>query len=505
MARPLLNLLAWDPETGKGTPGATVTIYTAGTSVLAPLFSDDDVTPLPNPLQADGLGRVAFRTNIGRVDVVSVAIAGGMQIVTREVPVVQPDLSGPAGPAGAQGIQGIPGPPGPPGADSTVPGPAGAQGPQGSPGVTGATGPPGADSTVPGPPGAQGPQGLPGVQGIPGPAGADSTVPGPAGPQGPKGDRGDVGMTGATGPAGPQGLPGPQGATGSAGAQGPPGADSTVPGPQGIQGSPGDPGPVGQTGATGPAGSQGIPGIQGPPGNTGPPGAQGPAGVKGDTGATGSQGIQGLPGDPGPQGPPGPSAITTRGDLAVGDAAGVPVRLPIAPNAYSVLQSTGTTAAWDSTPQVQGLNVRDVAVPNIYFRPTAGNEWFVDAGATADQFRIRNATDATTPLAIQSDRVAVASRFLEVTTYPGVSGAMIRVTAAGGHTYDIVAMGTGSAAPGSLYVADVSLGRNLVRIDSGGLIFLNLTGDGLRQITFAGVDTGGAGYRQLITPNNPTG
>jgi Collagen triple helix repeat (20 copies) len=319
--RPLLNPLAWDPIDGRGIPGASVTVYDSGTSTLSPLFADDDQTPLPNPLTADAFGRVSFRVAVGRVDIVTVAVTGGPQVVTREVPAVNPDLSGPAGPTGDPGATGPTGPPGPPGADSTVPGPEGPLGPPGIQGPPGPPGDPGAASTVPGPPGEigpvgpAGPKGDPGVTGIPGPAGEI----GPAGPAGPEGA---VGQTGATGPAGPVGPVGPAGATGSAGPQGPAGADSTVPGPTGPAGLQGDPGPVGTTGATGPAGPQGLPGIQGPAGETGPagadstvPGPAGPAGPPGEqglpgtTGATGPAGPQGLQGSQGPAGsagPPGP-------------------------------------------------------------------------------------------------------------------------------------------------------------------------------------------------------
>jgi Collagen triple helix repeat (20 copies) len=311
--RPLLSPLCWDPITGAGVPNAQMTVYVSGTSLLATLYGDDDQTTLPNPVTADSLGRVQFRVAVGRVDLVT-ALAGGPEVVVREVPAVNPDLSGPQGAPGPAGAPGPPGPEGPPGAASTVPGPPGASGPAGGPGPAGPQGLPGADSTIPGPPGAPGPQGVPGPQGDPG---ADSTVPGPPGVPGSPGPQGERGITGDTGPAGPPGPTGSQGPAGSAGAQGPPGEPSTVPGPQGPVGPAGEPGPVGQTGATGPAGPQGLPGIQGPPGNTGPPGAQGPAGVKGDTGATGSAGAPGPQGPagadstvPGPAGPPGPQGAT---------------------------------------------------------------------------------------------------------------------------------------------------------------------------------------------------
>jgi Collagen triple helix repeat (20 copies) len=319
--RPLLNPLAWDPIDGRGIPGASVTVYDSGTSTLSPLFADDDQTPLPNPLTADAFGRVSFRVAVGRVDIVTVAVTGGPQVVTREVPAVNPDLSGPAGPKGDPGATGPAGPPGPSGADSTVPGP---EGPSGSPGLQGPPGPqgnPGAASTVPGPQGEIGPAGPAGPKGDTGVTGAQGP-PGGTGPMGLTGPPGPVGETGATGPAGAAGPLGPAGATGSAGPPGPPGADSTVPGPAGPQGLQGEPGPVGTTGATGPAGSAGPTGpggATGPPGPAGAdstvPGPQGPAGATGapgpagTTGATGPQGLPGDPGTPGATGPAGPQGL----------------------------------------------------------------------------------------------------------------------------------------------------------------------------------------------------
>jgi Collagen triple helix repeat (20 copies) len=947
LPRPLLNPLAWDPIDGRGIPGASVTVYDSGTSTLSALFADDDQTPLPNPLTADAFGRVSFRVAVGRVDIVTVAVTGGPQVMTREVPAVNPDLSGPAGPQGDPGATGPPGPPGDPGADSTVPGPEGPPGAAGLQGPPGPQGDPGAASTVPGPPGEIGPAGPAGPKGDTGVTGAQGPAGG-TGPMGLTGPPGPVGETGATGPPGPDGLMGPAGATGSAGPPGPAGADSTVPGPAGPPGSQGDPGPVGETGATGPIGPAGPAGIQGPVGSTGPAGPAGPAGADstvpgppgppgevGQTGATGPAGPAGpigpggatgsagppgpagadstVPGPPGPQGEPGiqgvpgPSAITTRGDLAVGDATGVPVRLPIgtaghvltaqggtdpawaaptggmtnpmttaqdvivggasgapgrlgvgtnghvltvttgtvgwaaapaatvaddsitdaklrnsgacsvigraanttgdpadisaatdgqvlrrasstlgwallttsniaansitdavlrdslgtsvigrsanttgdpadiqatadghvlrragttlgfgtlgtaslAPNSvtngtladmatgtlkgrvtaatgdpedltgaqattllapfagsaqgvvpvspggtsdflradgawapppagmtnpmtaqgdvivggaagaaerlaiggngqvltvaagapawqtpaapgmanpmtaqgdlitggaagvptplpvvtnlYSVLRSNGTTPIWSAVPQLQALSLGNVGTPPLNFVPTGGkNAWTVDAGFTADQFRIQNTTDGTTPLAITADRVSIAARFLELATLAAVDGALLRLSPSGGHQYEIFAGGTGSTAinelrinnttdgttplaiqsdrvqvnarylelttlasitgallrwnpsgghiydfqadgTGSgfqncLFLIDRTLGnRVLLKIDANGYMYLNYYGDGLRQILQAGVDTGGAGYRLLITHNNPVG
>jgi Collagen triple helix repeat (20 copies) len=426
------------------------------------------------------------------------------------------------------------GPQGPTGATGAT-GPQGATGPAGVQGPVGPTGPAGADSTVPGP---QGPQG---IQGPTGPAGADSTVPGPQGPQGIQGIQGPAGAQGTQGIQGPAGPTGPAGASAgraeyrwqTATTAADPGhgfvranqapttatalyislydrADAVIGNLLNLvvddivylyEASYADhsvkyrvtaaitnnanqwvtiPVAVEVVAAAGFAPTNNADVI-----NTTP--------VKGEPGPTGPEG---------PQGPPGPSGITTRGDLAVGDATGVPTRLPIVTNAYTVLRSNGTTPIWSAVPQLQALTLGNVGTPPLNFVPTAGNQWTVDAGATADQFRVQNTTDGTTPLAILSNRVAVASRFLEVTTYAAVNGAMIRVTAAGGHIYDIIAGGTGHVWPGSLYINDVTLGRTMVRIDASGNVFLNFAGDGLRQVWMGNIDSGGAGWRAMVTPNN---
>jgi hypothetical protein len=221
--------------------------------------------------------------------------------------------------------------------------------------------------------------------------------------------------------------------------------------------------------------------------------------VKGDTGATGSQGLtgpQGLPGDPGP---PGPSAITTRGDLAVGDAAGVPTRLPIGAN-FHMLRSSGTDPYWSPDGALQRLYLGGAAEPFIQFAPTSGSTFlFVDRGTSFD---VENQTDGTTPLAIQSDRVQISGeRFLELVR----AIATLRLTSPTGHQYDLTAGGTGSLYPQGFWIANVSQGAVVARLGPIGYIFLNIAGDGLRQVLLGGVDSGGAGYRALITPNNPTG
>jgi hypothetical protein len=221
-------------------------------------------------------------------------------------------------------------------------------------------------------------------------------------------------------------------AQGAPGPQGPPGADSTVPGPQGPPGPQGDRGDVGTTGATGPAGPAGLPGTEG---REGPPG---PPGVKGDTGAPGHQG------DVGPPGPPGPVAIAVRGDLAVGDAAGLPARLPMVP--YSVLTSTNMDLVWSKTLLVEGLNIQ----------PSTG---------------------------------AIARVYFQL---------------AGAHRYALT-VGAAGAPYAGCYLWDYDLGRAVLRFDETGRVAVDLAGDGLRRIDLGAVDSGGVGARLLTTPNEPSG
>lgn len=69
MPRPKLNLVILDPASGRARPGAWVSIYHANTLTLSPLYSDDDVTGLANPVQANPLGQVAVRVDPGMYDV----------------------------------------------------------------------------------------------------------------------------------------------------------------------------------------------------------------------------------------------------------------------------------------------------------------------------------------------------------------------------------------------------------------------------------------------------
>jgi hypothetical protein len=65
--RPLWNLVIQD-QAGIIQPGARVTILLAGTSTLASLWAFDDVTPLDNPVAADGEGRLSVRLAAGLYD-----------------------------------------------------------------------------------------------------------------------------------------------------------------------------------------------------------------------------------------------------------------------------------------------------------------------------------------------------------------------------------------------------------------------------------------------------
>lgn len=69
MPRPKLNLVVIDPASGRARPGSYVSIYWANTLSLASLYADDDVTSLPNPIQADSLGMVVCRVNPGIYDI----------------------------------------------------------------------------------------------------------------------------------------------------------------------------------------------------------------------------------------------------------------------------------------------------------------------------------------------------------------------------------------------------------------------------------------------------
>jgi hypothetical protein len=84
---------------------------------------------------------------------------------------------------------------------------------------------------------------------------------------------------------------------------------------------------------------------------------------------------------------------------------------------------------------------------------------------------------------------------------PTVRG--FRLTAAGGHDYLLEAGGTGSTWPGSILLHDLTLARTILRIDEGGAIFLNITGDGLRSLGLGAVNSGGAGFRMIRASNDP--
>jgi hypothetical protein len=74
------------------------------------------------------------------------------------------------------------------------------------------------------------------------------------------------------------------------------------------------------------------------------------------------------------QGPPGPSAITTQGDLAVGDASGVPTRLPIGDD-EQVLTVVDGEVAWADAAVGAGFNALEVITASnaTYSIPSLGS------------------------------------------------------------------------------------------------------------------------------------
>jgi hypothetical protein len=92
MPRPKANLVILDPGSGRARPDAWVTIYLANTQSLAPLYADDDVTTIPNPVQANGLGQVAVRMNPGIYDI-SMTWDGTAAVLVEDVVLWTPDLA----------------------------------------------------------------------------------------------------------------------------------------------------------------------------------------------------------------------------------------------------------------------------------------------------------------------------------------------------------------------------------------------------------------------------
>jgi hypothetical protein len=255
--------------------------------------------------------------------------------------------------------------------------------------------------------------------------------------------------------------------------------------------------------------------------------------VKGEPGPTGPQG---------PQGVPGPSAITTRGDLAVGDATGVPVRLPIGASGHVLRSSNGTDPAWQAPPWMTNPMT---AVGDVIKGGTAGAPQRLAIGSNGQVLTVASGTPAwQTPAApgmanpmtapgdvIVGDAAGVPVRLpiganarllysngvtpqwtgtpqiarVYVSAEAAVSNnASVQLTPIGGRQYIIETGGTGDSSPGSLSIWDITLSRCVLRIKDG-QVFANIAGDGLRQIWIGGVDSGGAGFRTLITQNNPTG
>jgi hypothetical protein len=77
-------LVVIDPASGRARPLAWVTIYPSNTLTLAPLYADDDVSAIANPVQANELGQVAVRVNPGTYDV-SMTWDGAQPTVVEDV------------------------------------------------------------------------------------------------------------------------------------------------------------------------------------------------------------------------------------------------------------------------------------------------------------------------------------------------------------------------------------------------------------------------------------
>ena len=63
-----LHVIAINPATGIARAGASIRILNAGTATPSSIFSDDEVTPLTNPMTADASGRAAFKVADGEYD-----------------------------------------------------------------------------------------------------------------------------------------------------------------------------------------------------------------------------------------------------------------------------------------------------------------------------------------------------------------------------------------------------------------------------------------------------
>jgi hypothetical protein len=84
MPRPKANFVVLDPGSGRARPGAWVTFYLANTLEKAPLYADDDLASIGNPVQANGLGQVAVRVEPGLYDV-SMSWDGAQPTVVEDV------------------------------------------------------------------------------------------------------------------------------------------------------------------------------------------------------------------------------------------------------------------------------------------------------------------------------------------------------------------------------------------------------------------------------------
>jgi hypothetical protein len=82
----------------------------------------------------------------------------------------------------------------------------------------------------------------------------------------------------------------------------------------------------------------------------------------------------------------------------------------------------------------------------------------------------------------------------------------VAIGVASGHTYRWASGGSGSAAQNKFWLYNATVGKTLFRIDAAGGVWFDFwLADGLRQFALGAVDSGGSGYRAIITPNAASG
>ncbi len=86
-----IQFFAARSEDGALLPGATVRVYSSGTTTLTALFSDPDATvALPNPTHADADARVFFYTKERRIDI-SISYVGYVAPLLKDIVTVDPE------------------------------------------------------------------------------------------------------------------------------------------------------------------------------------------------------------------------------------------------------------------------------------------------------------------------------------------------------------------------------------------------------------------------------